>query len=1051
MDLTKRQKLFENPTTAYRGKPFWSWNGKLEEKELLRQADIIKEMGFGGFFMHSRTGLETEYLGKEWFELTNKCADYGYGKGMEAWLYDEDRWPSGSAGGLVTREEQYRAMYLEMNFLTKEAWESWQPDENTVAVFALKGIIPKRNPQADSPENILFEKSGFFGEKRQLRAGDVLAQGESAVEFRTRTSVCSDNYNGYCYVNTMNREAIEKYIELTHEKYRESCGDRFGKEICGIFTDEPHRGGVFTDFAEGEVNAVPYTQDLFEEFKKRFGYSLKERLPELFLRSREAELSKVTRDYFELCQELFLERFAIPVHDWCRKNKLIFTGHVLHEDSLTCQAVMQGSLMRFYEYMDYPGIDILTEGNRCYWVAKQISSVARQLDKEWILSELYGCTGWQMSFEDYKNVGDWQALFGVNLRCPHLSWYTMKGEAKRDYPASILHQSGWYGDYRYVEDYFSRIHAALHGGKLVCELLVLNPIESVWARAYSGAFDGLMAADSEMKRLEEQYASLFCILAGNRIDFDYGEEDILARHGRVENGLLYVGSASYRKVLVAGMDTMRGSTLRLLKSFAEQGGEVIFAGAIPGYVDAEPSGEPGKLAEVCRKIDFEEQAIRESCLNGEEIRVVSPEQVQAEGNVFAQVFRIEGGRVVMILNVNREQGYRGITLDLGEGSCLEAWDARSGRVTEPEYTVENGRLSLTMDLEKGGERLYVIPEKKRDLPKEEFFRGEDEILLPDTFRYHLTERNICVLDMVTVTDGQGRKLLPMEVLKADRALRDRLGIPYRGGEMLQPWYQVKYKGGNTKVLDTITLRYEVEIGETSECCREEGIAPDRVRYFTPGWDQPIKLAVEDLEHIGAVKVNGMELPVVSSGKWIDICFDELEIPENYLRPGKNTIDISMDYYATSGIEAVYLLGNFGVRIQGDRVVLTALPETLYPGDITEQGLLFYSGSVVYETEEIEELRDTRVSVTADAFGGSLVKLLGEGEAVIAFPPYRAGIRDLRGIEVVLTRRNTFGPLHQFPREAPAYGPGNFVTEGEEWREGYMLYPQGLLKKPVVRR
>ena len=108
MNISERQKRFENPTKEYRGKPFWSWNGRLEEGELCRQIDVMKEMGFGGYFMHSRTGLETEYLGEEWFELTNKCADYGQKAGMESWLYDEDRWPSGSAGGMVTKEEQYR-------------------------------------------------------------------------------------------------------------------------------------------------------------------------------------------------------------------------------------------------------------------------------------------------------------------------------------------------------------------------------------------------------------------------------------------------------------------------------------------------------------------------------------------------------------------------------------------------------------------------------------------------------------------------------------------------------------------------------------------------------------------------------------------------------------------------------------------------------------------------------------------------------------------------------------------------------------------------------
>lgn len=1092
MDLSERQKLFENPTAEYRGKPFWSWNGRLEEAELCRQIDIIKEMGFGGYFMHSRTGLETEYLGEEWFELTNKCADYGYGKGMEAWLYDEDRWPSGSAGGMVTKEEKYRAMYMEMNFLTEDMWRSWQPDENVVAVFALKGDFPqfdgereslteKVNPsdseaksltgaeeQSGSERESLTKtcpsgKNGIFRAKRLLHAGDVLASDETAVEFRVRTSVCTDNYNGYCYVNTMNREATRKYIELTHEKYKEKCGERFGKEIYGVFTDEPHRGGVFTNFAEAEVNAVPYTQDLFEEFEKRFGYSLKERLPELFLRTQEAELSKVTRDYFELCQELFLERFAIPVYDWCKQNKLIFTGHVLHEDSLACQAVMQGSLMRFYEYMDYPGIDILSEGNRCYWVAKQISSVARQLDKEWVLSELYGCTGWQMDFEDYKNVGDWQALFGVNLRCPHLSWYTMKGEAKRDYPASILHQSGWYQDYRYVEDYFSRIHAVLHGGKPACELLVINPIESVWARAYSGAFDGLAAADGEMKRLEAQYASLFHMLAGNRIDFDYGEEDILARHGRVEDCVLYVGKAAYRKVLVAGMDTMRRSTLHLLETFAAQGGEVIFAGEVPGYMDVEPSEEPGKLAETCIRINFTEQEVARACRSGHEVGIVrtgdgGQKENTENQDLFAQAFEIEGGRVIMVLNVNRVQGYNGITLDLGEGSCLEAWEARSGRVTEPQYRVEDGRILITIDLEKGGERLYIIPDSKRELPGAEAFSGQEKVALPDSFSYRLSERNICVLDMVSVTDSQGREFPCMEVLKADRALRDQLGIPYRGGEMLQPWYQVKYKGGNTKLLDIVCLRYEVNIEEMlgsfqagDTCSGSRSSQSSGNGHFAWKIHTPVRLAMEALEHVRSVTVNGVQVPAVSSGKWIDICFDELEIPADCLRPGGNTIDIEMAYYGTSGIEAVYLLGDFGVKVQGDSAILTALPDRLAIGDITGQGLPFYSGSVVYETEEIEGLSGASVAVTVEDFGGSLVKLLGDGEGVIAFPPYQARIGNLRGIEVVLTRRNTFGPLHQFPREAPSYGPGNFVTEGEGWSRDYMLYPQGLLEKPVIYR
>ena len=91
------EQEFHNPSAAYRGKPFWAWNGKLEEQELLWQIDVLHEMGFGGFFMHSRTGLQTEYLGEDWFRLTDACIKRAQELGMEPWIYDEDRWPSGCA------------------------------------------------------------------------------------------------------------------------------------------------------------------------------------------------------------------------------------------------------------------------------------------------------------------------------------------------------------------------------------------------------------------------------------------------------------------------------------------------------------------------------------------------------------------------------------------------------------------------------------------------------------------------------------------------------------------------------------------------------------------------------------------------------------------------------------------------------------------------------------------------------------------------------------------------------------------------------------------
>ena len=117
------RELFQAPTSEYRGTPFWSWNTNLEKDELLWQIDQLKDMGFGGFHIHSRAGMATEYLGKEFMELVKACNDKAKQEKMLTWLYDEDRWPSGFAGGLVTKNPKYRRKSL---FFTVT------PEENAV-------------------------------------------------------------------------------------------------------------------------------------------------------------------------------------------------------------------------------------------------------------------------------------------------------------------------------------------------------------------------------------------------------------------------------------------------------------------------------------------------------------------------------------------------------------------------------------------------------------------------------------------------------------------------------------------------------------------------------------------------------------------------------------------------------------------------------------------------------------------------------------------------------------------------------------------------------
>ena len=97
-----KEEFLKNPPKKYRPIPFWSWNDKLEPKELSRQADMMAEVGMGGYFMHARSGLDTEYLSDQWFECIEEGISSAQRNDMYPWAYDENGWPSGFAGGIVS-------------------------------------------------------------------------------------------------------------------------------------------------------------------------------------------------------------------------------------------------------------------------------------------------------------------------------------------------------------------------------------------------------------------------------------------------------------------------------------------------------------------------------------------------------------------------------------------------------------------------------------------------------------------------------------------------------------------------------------------------------------------------------------------------------------------------------------------------------------------------------------------------------------------------------------------------------------------------------------
>jgi len=1025
--MSRLLNQFADPDSRYRGKPFWAWNGELKVEEVVRQIHVMKRMGMGGFFMHSRVGLATPFLGTEWFEVVDACVEAARGLGMEAWLYDEDRWPSGAGGGLVTRDPRFRLRHLQ---LTVTPPGRFRKKGDELAVFTARV----------RPGALISDVRPYHS--KRLPSGP----GARVLAFHAVISPESSWFNGATYLDTMSPAAVDRFIEVAYEPYRKHYAKDFGGVMPGVFSDEPNHGHSYVMYDNPRRQHVfqsAWTDKLPGVFRKRYGYDIRKHLPELFFDIEGQDVSKARHDYHDCTTHLFVESFGKRIGRWCGKHGLMFTGHALCEVNQMQQTSVGGSTMRFYEHMQAPGIDILTEEWHERTTAKQCASVLHQMGRQWMLSELYGCTGWDFPLEGHKAVGDWQTALGVNLRSLHLSWYTMLGQAKRDYPASISFQSPWWRDYPVVEDYFSRLHVLLSRGEPVRDVLVVHNIESTWLRYRVGCnADGTGGAPGNW--LEDLQAALLEL----HIDFDYVDEEMLPRlakvGGRGERARLRVGKAVYRAVIVPRALTLRGTTLKVLERFVAAGGAVLFVEEPTAYVDCEPSDRARRLADRGRLVPLRKEPLA-AALN--EIVPQSVSITDAAGREIAPalyMLRRDGKRhYLFICNTDRQHGFDSVAVSVAVDGQAQEWDPTDGTVYRTSSKRRGGRTLIRTRLPPSGSRLLVFDAGAKPLAPATVRRPEwrevrRQRLGGTDWPISRDEPNAVVLDRPRYRFRDGRWYRPDEVLRVDKAIREAVGLTPRGGQMLQPWV---LKDRPPKDMDCpVELRYRFDVE-----------APPA---------GPMHLVVERPERF-EIRLNGNRLTAEGDeGWWVDSAMRRLCVAPWMLRAGRNELAMAMRYTDQDpGLEAVFLTGEFGVRLQGRTPLVIEAPTRLAVGDWTVQGLPFYSGAVTYGREiQATPKRGEAVFLTLPGLAASVVRVRVDGQAVgaIAWPPHEIDLTDVlkRGphrlqIDVVSSRRNLLGPLHWHRPGRAWVGPAEFQAEGKAWSDDYVLVPYGLLKPPVL--
>ena len=535
--MSNLKKAFKSPSKLFSPSFFWLWNEKLDFETLKSQIDDMYAHGVHALCPHPfpkafRPGsmpsnMEPDYLTPGYMKVVAKVMEYAQSLGMHVWLYDEGGWPSGGACGKIIAQDEKR--------------------------FA--------------PRSIVLEDNGELAECRPFFHPEIAAPYPSVIE----------------------PGVTEFFIKLTHEAYRKAIGRHFGKTTCMTFTDEPNMQG----FIEGK--RLTWCSDFAEEFQKRKGYDIRPYLKALLQGKMSddrppMELERIRIDYFDVRADLFLERYMLPVRNWCHANGMLSGGLLDNENQPSGNTRSgYGHILRSLRAFDVPGVDVIwrqlypgkeklkyvQEGardsevnnfNPCF--PKYASSAAHQNGGKYVLSESLAVYGNGTTPDVIKWVMDYQLVRGVNLFVISAYADKVKGERMGTPGIHFGPQHPYWEFISPLFTYLGRVGSMLAQGKPDVKTAVYFDICSIWA----GGKDAQIAIKHHHRIAE--------LLLRRGCDFDFIDDEQLAQAVITKDHHLKIGKMCYEALVLPTFKWAATGASKKAFRFAEQGGILLDFGRV---------------------------------------------------------------------------------------------------------------------------------------------------------------------------------------------------------------------------------------------------------------------------------------------------------------------------------------------------------------------------------------------------------------------------------------------------------------------------------------